>query len=82
MRIKGPVDAATLKTAVAGLANGLRRSGERERIATGHTDVRRSMNLLAFPPGGDLYVFRGKSGKLIKILWQDGFGTCRSSKRR
>jgi transposase len=49
-------------------------SGERERIATGHTDVRRSMNLLAFPPGGDLYVFR--------ILWHDGFGTCRSNKRR
>jgi transposase len=24
--------------------------------------------------GGDLYVFRGKSGKLIKILWHDGLG--------
>jgi len=26
------------------------------------------------PDGGDLYVFRGKSGKLIKILWHDGLG--------
>jgi transposase len=43
----------------------------RERIATGRTDVRRSMNLLALlaqeafrraPHGGDLHVFRGKSG--------------------
>jgi transposase len=24
------------------------------------------------PHGGDLYVFRGKSSKLIKILWHDG----------
>jgi transposase len=26
------------------------------------------------PHRGDLYVFRGKSGKLIKILWHDGLG--------
>src|SRR3954468_18224851 len=26
------------------------------------------------PHVGDLYVFRGKSGKLIKILWHDGLG--------
>jgi transposase len=26
------------------------------------------------PHGGDLYVIRGKSGKLIKILWHDGLG--------
>jgi transposase len=46
-------------------------------IATGHTDMRRGMNSLALlvqealrrdPHSGDLYVFRGKSGKLIKIL--------------
>ena len=46
-------------------------------IATGHTDMRRGMNSLALlvqeafrrdPHGGDLYAFRGKSGKLIKIL--------------
>jgi transposase len=52
-------------------------------IATGHTDMRRGMNSLALqvqeilhrdPHGGDLYVFRGKSGKLIKLLWHDGLG--------
>jgi hypothetical protein len=41
-------------------------------IATGHTDMRRGMNSLAVlvqeafrrdPHGGDLYVFRGKSGQ-------------------
>jgi transposase len=55
--------------------------GVRVWIATGHTDMRRGMNTLALlvqeafkrdPHGGDLYVFRGKSGKLIKILWHDG----------
>ena len=53
-------------------------------IATGHTDMRRGMSSLALlvqeafrrdPHGGDLYVFRGKSGKLIKILWH---WACRS----
>ena len=52
-------------------------SGVRVWIATGHTDMRRGMNSLALtvqealkrdPHGGDLYVFCGKSGKLIKIL--------------
>jgi transposase len=26
------------------------------------------------PHAGDLYVFRGRSGSLIKILWHDGLG--------
>ena len=26
------------------------------------------------PHAGDLYVFRGRSGALIKILWHDGIG--------
>ena len=47
-------------------------SGVRVWIATGHTDMRRGMNSLALlvqeglrrdPHGGDLYVFRGKSGR-------------------
>lgn len=58
-------------------------SGVRVWIATGHTDMRRGMNSLALsvqeafkrePNGGDLYVFRSKSGKLIKILWHGGLG--------
>ena len=62
-------------------------SGVRVWIATGHTDMRRGMNSLAVlvqeafkrdPHGGDLYVFRGKSGKLIKILGMMGWA-CRST---
>jgi transposase len=45
--------------------------------------MRRGMNSLAVhvqqglgrdPHAGDLYVFRGKRGHLIKILWHDGIG--------
>jgi transposase len=59
-------------------------------IATGHTDMRCGMNSLALrvqesfkrdPHGGDLYVFRGKSGKPIKILWHDGLGMSLYAKR-
>jgi transposase len=65
-------------------------SGVRVWIATGHTDMRRGMNTLALtvqealkrdPHGGDLYVFCGKNGKLIKILWHDGLGMSLYAKR-
>jgi transposase len=65
-------------------------SGVRVWIATGHTDMRCGMNSLALrvqenfkrdPHGGDLYVFRGKNGKLIKILWHDGLGMSLYAKR-
>lgn len=65
-------------------------SGVRVWIATGYTDMRRGMNSLALlvqealkrdPHGGDLFVFRGKSGKLIKILWHDGLGMSLYAKR-
>lgn len=58
-------------------------SGMRVWLAAGHTDMRRGMNGLALlvqealqrdPHAGDLYVFRGRSGALIKILWHDGIG--------
>jgi transposase len=64
--------------------------GVRVWIATGHTDMRRGMTSLALqvqealkrdPHGGDLYVFRGKGGKLIKILWHDGLGMSLYAKR-
>ena len=64
--------------------------GVRVWIATGHTDMRRGMNSLALlvqeamrrdPHGGDLYVFRGKNGKLIKVLWHDGLGMSLYAKR-
>lgn len=33
------------------------------------------------PHGGDLYVFRGRKGDLIKILWHDGIGLSLYAKR-
>ena len=33
------------------------------------------------PHAGDLYVFRGKSGKLIKIFWYDGLSASLYAKR-
>src|SRR5262245_9699126 len=58
-------------------------TGVRVWIAAGHTDMRRGMQSLALlvqegpkrdPHAGDLYVFRGKNGSLIEILWRDGVG--------
>ncbi len=65
-------------------------SGVRVWLAVGHTDMRRGMNSLALqvqeklrrdPHAGDLYVFRGARGDLIKILWHDGIGMSLYSKR-
>jgi transposase len=59
------------------------RSGVRVWLAVGRTDMRRGMNGLALqvqealrrdPHAGDLYVFRGTRGNLVKILWHDGLG--------
>ena len=33
------------------------------------------------PHGGHLFVFRGRRGSLIKVLWHDGQGLCLFSKR-
>jgi hypothetical protein len=58
-------------------------SGVRVWIATGHTDMRRGMNGLALqvqqalkrdPHAGDLFVFRGRRGNLVKVLWHDSLG--------
>ena len=65
-------------------------TGVRVWIAAGHTDMRRGMQSLALqvqealardPHAGDLYVFRGRSGSLIKILWHDGVGMSLYAKR-
>ena len=65
-------------------------TGARVWIAAGHTDMRRGMQSLALqvqealkrdPHAGDLYVFRGRSGSLIKILWHDGVGMSLYAKR-
>jgi transposase len=65
-------------------------SGVRVWLATGSTDMRRGMDGLALqvqqalgrdPHGGDLYVFRGKRGNLLKIIWHDGLGMSLYAKR-
>ena len=33
------------------------------------------------PHGGDLYVFRGRSGSLVKVFWHDGIGMSLYAKR-
>jgi transposase len=33
------------------------------------------------PHAGDIYVFRGKRGDLVKILWHDGLGMSLYAKR-
>jgi transposase len=33
------------------------------------------------PHGGQLFVFRGKRGDLIKLIWHDGQGACLFAKR-
>jgi len=65
-------------------------AGVRVWLATGHTDMRRGFDGLALlvqeqlkrdPHSGQLFVFRGRRGGLIKILWHDGQGMCLLSKR-
>jgi len=64
--------------------------GARVWIATGRTDMRKGMSSLAMqvqqgfdrnPHAGDLYVFRGRRGDLLKILWHDGIGMSLYAKR-
>ena len=59
-------------------------------LAVGRTDMRKGMNGLALqvqealgrdPHAGDLCVFRGARGDLIKIIWHDGIGMSLYSKR-
>jgi len=59
-------------------------------LATGHTDMRRGFpglallvqeTLKADPHSGHLFVFRGRRGDLIKVIWHDGQGACLFSKR-
>ena len=38
-------------------------------------------NLKRNPFGGDLYIFRGRRGDLVKILWSDTLGMCLYLKR-
>ena len=59
-------------------------------LALGRTDMRRGMTGLALqvqealgrdPYQGDLFIFRGRSGSLIKVIWHDGVGMSLYAKR-
>lgn len=59
-------------------------------LAAGVTDMRRGMHGLAAlvektlatnPFSGHLFVFRGRRGDLVKILWADRDGLCLFAKR-
>jgi transposase len=65
-------------------------AGTRVWLAAGHTDMRKGFDGLAMlvqetlkrdPHGGQLFVFRGKRGDLIKLIWHDGQGMCLFAKR-
>ncbi len=65
-------------------------TGVRVWLAAGHTDMRRGMRGLALqvqqglgrdPFAGDVFVFRGRKGSLIKALWHDGIGLSLYAKR-
>lgn len=59
-------------------------------LAAGVTDMRKGVYglsmlaekvLRADPYSGHLFVFRGRRGDLIKVIWRDGQGACLFSKR-
>ena len=65
-------------------------SGAQVWLATGHTDMRKGFHSLALnvqeilkrdPHNGHLFVFRGRTGSLVKIIWHDGQGACLFMKR-
>ena len=65
-------------------------AGVRVWLAAGQTDMRKGFDGLAMlvqetlkrdPHDGQLFVFRGKRGDLIKLIWHDGQGMCLFAKR-
>lgn len=65
-------------------------SGTQIWIAAGITDMRRGFDGLSAivqtaleqqPFAGHVFVFRGRRGDLIKVLWYDGDGLCLFAKR-
>ena len=65
-------------------------SGAQVWLAAGHTDMCKGFDGLALlvqetlkrnPHNGHLFVFRGRRGSLIKVLWHDGQGMCLFAKR-
>lgn len=64
--------------------------GVRVWLATGHTDMRKGVNGLALqvhemlrrdPFSGHVFVFRGRKGDRLKVIWHGGQGACLFTKR-
>ena len=64
--------------------------GVKVHLALGYTDMRKGMQGLSLlvqeslgrdPFAGDVFVFRGRGGSLIKALWHDGIGLSLYAKR-
>ncbi|NKE68878.1 IS66 family insertion sequence element accessory protein TnpB [Ramlibacter sp. RBP-2] len=65
-------------------------AGTRIWLAAGVTDMRCGFDTLAAkvqtalaadPYSGHVFVFRGRRGDLVKVLWSDGDGMCLLAKR-
>ena len=65
-------------------------TGTRIWIAAGVTDMRRGFHGLSAqvqtvleqqPLSGHVFVFRGRRGDIVKVLWFDGDGLCLLAKR-
>jgi len=65
-------------------------AGTRIWIAAGHPDMRKGFDglaalvqtaLAANPHSGQVFVFRGRRGDIIKVLWSDGQGLLLLAKR-
>jgi transposase len=65
-------------------------AGTRVWLAAGVTDMRKGMDGLAAlaqtvlaqnPFSGHVFVFRGRRGDLVKLVWFDGDGMCLFAKR-
>jgi transposase len=65
-------------------------AGVRVWLATGHCDMRKGYASLSVlvqetlkhdPHSGHLFVFRGRRGDRLKIIWHDGYGACLFAKR-
>lgn len=65
-------------------------AGTRVWIAAGHTDMRKGLDGLAAlvqtaladnPYSGHVFVFRGRRGDILKVLWYDGQGLLLLAKR-
>ena len=92
LTVRGVVDGGLLRTVLAGaiaVLMGLP-SGSRIWLAAGFTDLRKGMDGLSAlvqtalhgsPYSGHIFVFRGRRGDKMKVLWHSGDGVCLFCKR-